>query len=737
MNRYLFFFYFFLIQLVIGFTQIDYIDTNTFKSKVETKKNIFSKKKNLKSAKQDSISKSSDTTKTSQEKLTNQFFKINGQITAEYNYGFIPYLTSENIPTGFYRSYGDIRLQTGILPWVFSYNYSNLGSVSGLNNYVKLSFDILKYRDLLKEKRAINIQKLDSFDIKKIQLNGEKEKLFEKKYYLQSLLDVNNINHLNHLLSDSAHLPIPNFTDSIEINKPNLNDSISLAEKKNELQQKISAINNQISSINDKIKNIEEQKNKLTLEQSQYNPKKNSFNATSLLEKIRKFEFGLTNPNLSPLFLNGISLQGIHCEIDGEQYLSISHGVTVSPVMFSIDPVKNHLQYTRNLFNFFDFGNVGQGQRITAIKAGPGAKENTHFHVGILQGIAKTGSYIDSPPETYVLGPKEKNYVIELDIRYQFSKNHFIELFLDKSYLHNSALSEISLLEGYKNILSNNRTNAALAKHSILLPKIKSKITSSIRWIDPYFKNYGAGFLRSDNIRYEVLSEHQVTKKIQINLRYRNEQDNLLKLYEYQNNLTTIGAQSKIKLLKSLTLITGYFPVIHTIETSSSVITNKNHISNAVLTYSKIKKYTSHVITLAYNHFLIVSDTTNNNYQTLQLNYDVGLGKNIRLFLTGQWFEYVYPDSITTNTYLLSIGTNLNIGKTTMISSQVKYSVFGHNFEKSIGYNLRCVKNIGKFTSLELTGEKLVMGDFYNTIQQNDNYRNFPYLFSVKLTNFF
>lgn len=667
-------------------------------------------------------------------------FSIGGQATADYQYGFIPYLMNESVPAGFYRMYGDVQVQTGMLPWNVGYNYSSIGALSGINNYVKVSFDVERYKQLLKQKRGMPYN-LDSMKLKSLDLEQQKEDLVGKQYFYKSLLDVNNLGDFNRMLSDT--LPIPTLgLDSLALPNASLPDSMSVdtAGQFAELQKKKKELADKMAQVDQKIKQVESSIEQTEQAYAQAKsliqvPSTNILNPEQALGKVKKLDIGLSNPNLSPLFLNGISVQGVHLELEDKHFLSITHGLTVAPILFSLNPLQNQLQYTRNVFNFFDFGNVGQGQRITAIKGGYGTKMGKHLHVGLLQGIGR--SIVPSANDAFLVGGINKNYVIELDAKIMLADQHSLEMFYDKSYFHQDPTEKVSLAQGFKRIISLERSNAAMVRHSIQIPLIKSRFTSTLRWIDPYFKNFGTGFLRSDNVRYEIASEHTLSKKVALTMKYRKEQDNLLNLYSYHNALTTFGGQVKYKVLKGLTWVSGYYPILHKIEDATMVRWNKSFITNSVLTYSLQSQKVSQVYSLAYNHVLLSTDTMNSQYQTAQLNYELGFTSGLRFFASGQWFEFQYPDSARSQTWFASVGNSFTLFKDLVITSQLKYSITAQNTKGMLGYGLKITKKIMQNTDLELQADKLIQGDFYNSIIQNQHFGNFPYLFNVKLTHNF
>ena len=76
---------------------------------------------------------------------------------------------------------------------------------------------------------------------------------------------------------------------------------------------------------------------------------------------------------------------------------------------------------------------------------------------------------------------------------------------------------------------------------------------------------------------------------------------------------------------------------------------------------------------------------------------------------------------------LVEVSTSYNLKK---IQVQLTGKTnFGEGIATNYGYGLKGVYNLSPNFSLSLSGEKLVIGDFYNNIYQQ-NINQFPYFFS-------
>lgn len=664
-------------------------------------------------------------------KKPNTMFQVSGQLQGEYQYGLVPFLMNQGVPGGFYRAMGDIQLQTVSLPWNVSYQYSSIAGVSGFQNYVRFSFDAPKYQEML-QKNKIILPSADSLLQEQLNLESKKESIMSKRYFYESLLDIQNLQDFKRSFSDTLpfqdSLSMPVMDTSMSLKLDTIGHYQELMSKKQTVEQKIKELDQGLTQIEGSIRELDQKYKKAQSFKGPQLPQRPSLFS---FQKVKKMELGMCAPNLSPLLLNGVSLQGLHLEMQSNHFFSVTHGVTIVPIMFSIDPLQNQLKYTRNVFNFFDFNPFNQGYRITAVKGGYGKQESTHLHVGVLQGIGRM--MIPGLGNEPVLGDVQKNYVLELDAKLSFSQQHTLECWYDKSYFHTNPVEQVNTMVGFQRIFSKERSHAAMAKHQIQIPWIKSKLVSSVRWIDPYFKNVGSGFLRSDNVRYEISSEHPLGSKGSLILKYKKEQDNLLQLFDYQNILTTYGAQCKYKIAKGLQWMGGYFPVIHEMKESVSSRWNKNFIGHSALTYSKINRTVTQVYSVSYNQVLLNSDSMNSSYKTLQANQELILWSNVRFFSNAQWLMSQMPELSVQNIFLVSAGHSFTCFKDMQWTTTLKYSYTQVSASSMFGYGVRLTKPIIKSLLLECQGDKLILGDFYNSMLNVSNIEKFPYLLSTKL----
>ncbi|MEW6773880.1 MAG: hypothetical protein AB1304_07765 [Bacteroidota bacterium] len=194
--------------------------------------------------------------------------------------------------------------------------------------------------------------------------------------------------------------------------------------------------------------------------------------------------------------------------IADKYFIGVTHGEVFNNLYVTPNTIQGYFQSLTNYFNIFNFQNNIKGTKITCIKGGIGPIENNHFHFGLLIG---TNNAVDNYSGNKNL---KSNIAIEIDTKYNFTKNIQWNFNISKSTVQDGNFSHESIDAGIKEIFSKYRSYAINNGIQVYLNKCKTKISILYRLIDPFFKSYGLGFIRSDNIRYELKLEQKVGKRI-------------------------------------------------------------------------------------------------------------------------------------------------------------------------------------------------------------------------------
>ena len=109
---------------------------------------------------------------------------MHGNINVGYDYGVLPFASNMQVPSGYYHSDGQGQFKIGMLPINTSYYFSDLNTISGLNNYFRFSFDAQRFRQQYMDKSMS-----DETVLKNQLANTYKEKQLaeQKLLYLKSM----------------------------------------------------------------------------------------------------------------------------------------------------------------------------------------------------------------------------------------------------------------------------------------------------------------------------------------------------------------------------------------------------------------------------------------------------------------------------------------------------------------------------------------------------------------------
>jgi len=662
--------------------------------------------------------------------------KSSGSIALGYNYGIIPFAQNISVPSGYFKADGNINLQIRSLPFSAAFFYTDLKNVNGLNNYFRVSFDVQSYLSDLQQRKS----KTKEEYVKKIPDLNKQYQLLQQKIAFLNHVDGNIEHYFN--LPDSSALNLPDSVSygyslqvpgSISIdssvyenNLQEFKDSISL--KKQNLVSESEQLLNQIQEYKNLISGIENPSDSLKYDTLIY---KNRFER--FFSHVQKLDIGMCYPSHSTFLINNIPLKGINFEyVQNKKFFAFSAGTTINNLLFTNNIIQNNLQNTQNLFNFFDFNNPVNGRRIISAKAGFGDKNEDHLFFGALYGTGMQSYYYDTLQNSASSSnQKEHNVVIEIDGKLKPKKWLELDMIYGKSSVRPLADETDTINSSLTQLFSPFRSHAFLGKAQFKWDKIKSSFTFSTRWVDPFFRSFGVGFMRSDNLRYEIRTNHQLGKKIKAGFFYRKDENNLLNLFSYTTILHSGGANVRYKMNRHFTFTGIFNPVFQYSKDASTgtEFSNENYIAGFSATHSYQKKKMSVLTNLVSSYYKLFNGEINSEYLNISLSNTVSY-KKFSNILSTSWFDMKGMDSLSGNTLLLYNDISCKLKKLSF-GAGLKLSL-NNSFGEQIGYNARVEARISKNISLELRGEKLVLGDFYNSIGL-DLYRDYPYIWSGRV----
>ncbi len=653
-----------------------------------------------------------------------------GNVSAGYEYGLLPFLVNVNPPQGNFKTEGNIGMELKGVPLGVSYYYSSVGNISGLNNYFTVRFDAQRFQQNLREKllkdKLDKLRLLDSLEI-------EKQRLMQQRSYLNLLKDGkiafpvdSSLYRMENVVLDSLGIDSIGVDVTYDIPEFEWNDS---------LQGALEGVNSQVQQLRDSLgkyrKYVHVNTDSLVdMGEAPSLPGLGKFQRA--LQAVQRFEIGMCYPNYSEFLVARIPIRGINMEVQRRKlFFAFTHGKTVNNIFLTSNLVSNNLNAARNLYNFFDFNNIRDGRKVTAFKVGYGEKNNSHFHVGMLYGLGKS-SYLDT---TSILPDVERNLVAEVDAKVKISDHSTLDLIYGKSAIQVNNINYSDESPFLQSLIDpNERTNAALGRYTLNLGRSGTMVKASARWVDPFFRSFGVGFMRSDNLRYQLQLDQKIGKKFKFGGFVRKEEDNLLKIYDFQNTILSYGLNLTYRPTRRWMLKADYRPIAQIVSSSvdSLSMAMDNWIANFVLNYNKRVGKTYLSWTNIYSHYQLYNGEMNNTY----------LNMNSSLSLTGEsgWNELLSVNYFATTDTLgvpnvLLFQNDLGWRKRSGLSVAAMGKLSVVDDDVQWGYGGKAVLPITSMLFVEASAEKLVVGDFYNSIL-SDAYDEFPYYFSasVRLT---
>ncbi|MFL5763541.1 MAG: hypothetical protein ACJ77K_06320 [Bacteroidia bacterium] len=658
-----------------------------------------------------------------------------GYLSAGYQYGVLPFVSSSHFPSGGFQSEGDVSLLLAGLPIKVMYDYTTVKNVIGLNNYFRISFDTERYKDQLNNKLDLK-NKVSKQELTKMEL--DQQPLMKKIEYLRFLQKMPQVQKPGATVPSGSidttvitgaipEYSAPAYSASIDSSEY-LRKKDSIATELNRYQKLYDSTAGEIAALKKQIGQIENYQNNPPQFSNPYLTK-----VQQILSGIRKFEIGLCHPSYSTFLVNSIPVQGINLEYaQNNNFLAFTYGTTINNLLFNTSTLQSAIETGRNLYNYFDFGNLDGGRKILCLKGGFGSKENTHLYAGFLLGKGRADYMTllsgDLSHRDY---SKESNAVIELDARYKFSEKLSADLVVGKSSLKNQDLSGEQVSLALEEIFSAYRSNALLFRVNGSISKSKTKLIFTARYVDPYFKSFGIGFMRSDNFRYEIKAEQPIGRRIKYTIAYRKEQDNLLRLYNYQNTLQSISNTLNLKLSRQLNIRLIYTPLFRELRSGETIVRDRNDISTAILSYSTRPKKVTAQFTALYSRYLITGDSLDIDFENISYSHQITTRSGFKTDLTVSWFKNNLADSTGNDTYLsvADLGYQGKKGNALTVGGKCAVRL---DMLPQYGFIVRGRIKLCKGLSWEAEAEKILIGDYYNTLMTPD-IDKFPYYMSTKL----
>ncbi|MBL1281090.1 MAG: hypothetical protein COA33_012490 [Fluviicola sp.] len=686
-----------------------------------------------------------------------KLFNFSGELNNGMDYGLlVGYVdTSSSRPFRVLNSNADLQVTSLGLPLNVSYSYSNFRNPLGVNNYFRISVDTDKLKQKSEQKKSELIGNVDSQinDVKNIksqltgklgygeilmerldrEINSQKKRLESQKSELQELKSSQVIDSTNVSSKIKDSIMSSSKLDSLE---RKYSQAQKAYQKTIALYDTIYTLYSKAKGVYTRYSNIEqelEEKKEFLNDYSGLVSKKNIETKleseavgrkSGIINDIKTLDIGLTYPKTTALSNNSVPIKGLHLELQRKKwYSSVSVGTTVNNLFVSNDIVQNKLVNTQNLFNQFDFQSITEKGFLVNIISGYGTKEGSHIFLGVRHlSNSRVDLALYNNPSTPVKTP---SLGLEIDTR-------IIPRFLPDTkidFVYGKTSQTSKLIDGTRksvvnSLFSNDRTNTGLVKIIQPIKRLKTRITASARWIDPSADMRSLGVLQPNNFRYELRSRHTITRRLNVGLNYRRDQNNVARTSDSTINLNIIGGEINGQIGR----IISYFGTVNyltqsTMSNSLEFDRKNNYMLGAGISYQYELNDTKNAITFSYNDYLITDSISTNLFRNIGV-------QNLTFFRKGKnSFSVSYFKSGSDDfeeSEAIIIGEEYVYGmKRVKINVGVKFA-YNNRLKNDIGFKAGLIASLTDFIEFSLSAEKLILGNFYNSYDRQ-RFDNFPY----------
>ncbi|MBI1838661.1 MAG: hypothetical protein HYR91_15460 [Flavobacteriia bacterium] len=665
-----------------------------------------------------------------------------GKVGIGYQYGLLTgYIdTTSSSAMNVLTSRADMEVTTLGIPINFSYNYSSFRNPLGVNNYIRASVNLEKYKQLKAIQRDELKKKLDS---KISQTTESRDQLKGKLGYSEILLQrvkteiEKKERELEQQAKDSLMASKNQGKEIIGdslANHSSKTDSLQMEykQKKTELE-KYKKLYDSLQNTYSRIINTYEKLDGLI---HQYEDKKDvidNYNANGLktlggnwLKNVTKLDVGLTYPSTTGLTQNSVPIKGIDFENQkGNWYLAVTAGITMNNLMVTNDVIQNKLINSKNLFNQFDYQSIRQKRFLTQIKTGWGTKEGTHAFIG----VRYTNKAV-IPTEVIDTTTINPSAGIEIDLRYKptFIKGSTIDLIYGKT--SDTHLDNGIIKPPFTTLFSSSRTHTGLLKIGQSIPKFRTYLSGAMRWIDPHADMASLGVLQPNNLRYELQSKHAILNNLDLGFTYRKDRNNIDNKLDSTIQLQMFGGNFTGKASENILFFGNYNYLTQQtkrIASSSKMTDNYTYTMGITAMYS-IDEY-KNAATLLYNEYKITSLQGEGLYK----NYEF---QHLTRFENGQ-------NKFSVGVFKMSeVGANMKkaviIGNEWVIKRE-KYQLtlgmkisYSKEYGDDLGGKIEITRMFSKHLQWNFKAEKFIKGNFYSSYDPN-RFANVPYTIITQL----
>lgn len=648
----------------------------------------------------------------------NCFSGFSGSAAIKQEYGFIPYLYDASNPAYILTGKVEVAFRLYGLPLKLEFAQSNKKTINGLGNYFTISFDAPAYKNIseegLNKKKELLKSQLDSLKLSKAGI--------EKRLTYINILKLPNLDTPGFGLPDSLNQrdTIGNINsgaldsleqlqwkrDSIRYAKVPHSSLDSLNKEEvihlyDSLRYRYNQLNASIAAVNEKLQLLETATN--VNDSILKKPLSGSW-----LQRIEKFEIGLSSPTYSDWLIN-CPVKGINIQTQSvETFSAVTYGTVIDynylNTALKVDRWKN---IESDFGNAFHFNKAENGRKVIAGQVGYGNRNTSFVSVGFLRGIGHQNYYSTVAAEPVSAALYDKNYVAEFTGQVRFL-SHSIRLTYAKSALKNSSEDGNAL----EKLSERNDSRVFALKHSTEFKKAKATIYTDAQWLDPLFKSYGLSYRKADRFNSKVKIVKDINN-VKLSLFYKYEEDNVLNTYSYKNTSNSFGVNASWRINRNVSIKGSFSPIVikNVNEGVASYYRNFNYLAGINLK-KRIGKV-SLVNDLMYSMNYSFDTTSVFSYQIAGCNTSVFVGDKM-FFVNANYFKQESEER-KEDYSLLEAGTQMMVFKKLSITCSAKGMLKSNSIDP--GYEAELTYALSN--SFEITAgiDQTIQGEFYSESQ--------------------
>lgn len=476
-----------------------------------------------------------------------------GFLSIRQEYGFIPFQESDKFPAYNMVFSSSLSFNLSGIPIAFDIYHTSNKNVAASQNHVGFRFDADAYRRKVETKQTLEGSKiftrLDS-------LNSIKSDCQRKAYRYEYLTD--SMKHAS--VKQPGFKPDFSYTLT-DVNHTVATDTVIPAEKetvdfsayqlmRDSVLQVITIIDDSIAEIKSMIGSIDSASG---LQVDSKLPSR-TIPQAKFWYNIKSLEVGYAQPDYSQWLIKN-SIKGLNIETASSNYFSaFSYGTVIDfnyiNQTYSVNSFKN---MAGDFEDFVSLSSSTRGRKIIAAQIGFGDKNKSYIAAGLLKGWGLS-SYSLFNDQNAADPSHDRNWVGEVEGKLIFGE-HKLGFAIANSVL----TGPTDQFQTTKNLFTSDNSKAISL--SLLDPITKTiSVETDVRYVDPYFKSYGMGFLRTDVMSAKIKFDKKF-KKVKAGVFYKYEENNLLNILPYKSKSYSAGISGSYKMNRHWTFRGMYSPV--------------------------------------------------------------------------------------------------------------------------------------------------------------------------------